>query len=120
MHMQSDGNFVLRRIRDPRLGNEDFAHQRSPIRVSESMRIVIEAVVVTSDGWRLWRELRLAALAEAPAAFGSTLAEWSGAVDTEQRWRARLEDVALNLVFDFRWRGGGHGERNRTRGRSPG
>jgi hypothetical protein len=81
---------------------------------------VIEVAIVTSDGWRLRRELRLAALAAALGVFGSTLAEWSGAADTEQRWRARLEDVALNLVFDFRWRGGGHGERNRTRGRSPG
>lgn len=60
--------------------------------------MVIEVVVVTPDDWRLWREFRLAALAEAPGAFGSTLAEWSGAADTEQRWRARLEGVALNLV----------------------
>jgi ribosomal protein S18 acetylase RimI-like enzyme len=59
---------------------------------------VIEVVKVSPDSWRMWRELRLAALAEAPSAFGSTLAEWSGAGDTEQRWRARLEDVALNLV----------------------
>lgn len=51
------------------------------------------------DDWRLWRELRLAALAEAPAAFGSTLAEWSGTGDAEQRWRGRLRDVALNLVL---------------------
>ena len=49
------------------------------------------------DDWQLWRELRLAALAEAPDAFGSTLAEWSGAGDTEQRWRTRLHGVALNL-----------------------
>lgn len=60
---------------------------------------MIEAVVVTPDGWRLWRELRLAALAEAPAAFGPTLEEWSGAADTEQRWRAHLEDVALNPSY---------------------
>lgn len=60
--------------------------------------MVMEVVRVTPDGWRLWRELRLAALAEAPGAFGSTLAEWSGAADTERRWRARLNDVALNLV----------------------
>jgi ribosomal protein S18 acetylase RimI-like enzyme len=59
---------------------------------------VIEVVKVSPDGWRMWRELRLAALTEAPRAFGSTLAEWSAAGDTEQRWRARLEDVALNLV----------------------
>jgi ribosomal protein S18 acetylase RimI-like enzyme len=60
--------------------------------------MVIEIVKVSPDDWRMWRELRLAALAEAPSAFGSTLAEWSGAGDTEQRWRARLADVALNLV----------------------
>ena len=60
---------------------------------------VIEALVVNPDDWRLWRELRLAALADAPAAFGSTLAEWSGTGDVEQRWRGRLHDVALNLVL---------------------
>ena len=60
---------------------------------------MIETRVVDPDEWRVWRELRLAALADAPAAFCSTLAEWSGAGDTEQRWRARLHDVALNLVL---------------------
>lgn len=50
------------------------------------------------DDWQLWRALRLEALGEAPAAFGSTLAEWQGAGDTEQRWRNRLTSVALNLV----------------------
>lgn len=43
--------------------------------------------------------LRRAALAEAPAAFGSTLAGWSGAGDVERRWRGRFEDVALNLAL---------------------
>lgn len=62
--------------------------------VCGSTRKVTEVVNVSPDSWRMWRELRLAALAEAPNAFGSTLAEWSGAGDTEQRWRARLEDVA--------------------------
>jgi ribosomal protein S18 acetylase RimI-like enzyme len=37
-------------------------------------------------------------LADAPAAFGATLESWSGAGDTEDRWRQRLEDVPLNLV----------------------
>jgi ribosomal protein S18 acetylase RimI-like enzyme len=41
----------------------------------------------------------MTALTEAPGAFGSTLSEWSGAGDTEQRWRARFEEVALNLVL---------------------
>ncbi len=40
----------------------------------------------------------MSALAEAPYAFGSTLAEWQGAGDTEQRWRARLASVPLNLI----------------------
>lgn len=46
--------------------------------------------MLTPDDWPLWRELRLAALADAPAAFGATLAEWSGEGDREERWRARL------------------------------
>jgi ribosomal protein S18 acetylase RimI-like enzyme len=50
---------------------------------------VIELREVTSDDWQEWRELRLAALADAPYAFGSQLADW---VDAEEsRWRARLD-----------------------------
>lgn len=60
---------------------------------------MVDIAVITAEDWRLWRELRLAALADAPDAFGSTLAEWSGAGDTEARWRGRLEDVALNLML---------------------
>lgn len=60
---------------------------------------VIEVLVLTPDDWQLWRGLRLAALAEAPAAFCSTLAGWSGAGDAEQRWRARLTEVPFNLVL---------------------
>ena len=60
---------------------------------------VVDVLVLTPDDWRLWRQLRLAALAEAPAAFGSTFAEWSGSGDTEPRWRARLASVALNLLL---------------------
>lgn len=51
---------------------------------------MLELRTLTSDDWRLWRGLRLAALAEAPGAFGSTLAEWSGDGDREERWRDRL------------------------------
>jgi ribosomal protein S18 acetylase RimI-like enzyme len=54
---------------------------------------------LTPDDWQLWRGLRRAALAEAPAAFGSTLAEWSGPGDTEERWRTRLSGVPLNLLL---------------------
>lgn len=62
-------------------------------------RDVIDVLALHPDDWRLWRTLRRAALAEAPAAFGSTLADWSGAGDLERRWRGRLEDVALNLAL---------------------
>ncbi|MCD9194763.1 GNAT family N-acetyltransferase [Streptomyces albireticuli] len=51
---------------------------------------MIELRVLTADDWLVWRELRLAALAEAPYAFGATLAEWQGDGDREERWRARL------------------------------
>lgn len=56
---------------------------------------------VTSDDWQVWRRLRRRALGEAPEAFGSTLAEWSGAGDTEDRWRHRLDAVPVNLVADL-------------------
>jgi len=54
------------------------------------------------DDWRLWRKLRLDALAEAPYAFGSTLADWQGKGDTEIRWRGRLADVPLNIIAEWR------------------
>jgi ribosomal protein S18 acetylase RimI-like enzyme len=46
--------------------------------------------------WKLWRELRLEALREAPDAFGSTLAQWLDA--PESRWIQRLESVPFNLI----------------------
>lgn len=58
-----------------------------------------ELRVLTPGDWQLWRRLRLAALAEAPHAFGSTLAEWQGEGDREERWRARLAlPGSYNLV----------------------
>jgi ribosomal protein S18 acetylase RimI-like enzyme len=51
---------------------------------------VIELRVLAPGDWAMWRELRLAALAEAPYAFGSRLADWQGEGDHEQRWRNRL------------------------------
>lgn len=59
--------------------------------------IVLRAL--SADDWPTWRELRLAALADAPYAFGSTLADWQGARDTEERWRGRLGlPASHNLV----------------------
>ncbi|TWP36498.1 GNAT family N-acetyltransferase [Leekyejoonella antrihumi] len=60
---------------------------------------MIEVRELEPDDWRLWRRLRQAALADAPEAFGSALADWTGTGDTEERWRARLEDVPVNLVM---------------------
>jgi sugar/nucleoside kinase (ribokinase family)/ribosomal protein S18 acetylase RimI-like enzyme len=54
------------------------------------------------DDWSSWRTLRLEALAEAPYAFGSKLADWQGPGDTEARWRARLSDVPLNIIAEWR------------------
>ncbi|MGY4919495.1 GNAT family N-acetyltransferase [Streptomyces sp. 900116325] len=51
---------------------------------------MLELRTLESDDWPVWRELRLAALAEAPYAFGSTPAEWQGSGDREERWRTRL------------------------------
>lgn len=51
---------------------------------------MIELRRLSPDDWEIWRTLRLAALAEAPYAFGSQLADWQGNNDTEDRWRGRL------------------------------
>lgn len=51
---------------------------------------MLEVRTLEPDDWPLWRELRLAALADAPHAFGSTLADWQGSGDREDRWRSRL------------------------------
>lgn len=45
--------------------------------------------VLGAGEWPLWRAVRLAALAEAPAAFKARLADWDSG--GEQRWRARWE-----------------------------
>ena len=57
----------------------------------------IEIRRLSPDDWHAFRALRLAALAGAPDAFGTTVAEvttW-----TEARWRARLSDVAQWIAW---------------------
>jgi ribosomal protein S18 acetylase RimI-like enzyme len=56
---------------------------------------------VGEDDWREWRALRLRALAGDPAAFGSTLADWTGAGDTEDRWRRRLAASPFSALLEL-------------------
>ena len=51
---------------------------------------MLEIRELSPDEWEIWRRLRLDALAEAPYAFGSRLADWQGENDREERWRSRL------------------------------
>jgi len=60
----------------------------------------LELRVVTADDWRLWRALRLGALADAPYAFGSRLRDWQDA--PEERWRERLELPGSHNLMAFR------------------
>lgn len=50
--------------------------------------MTFELRAVSADDWRAWRLARLAALSDAPGAFGSRLEEWADA--PESRWRTRL------------------------------
>ncbi|MEV0896597.1 GNAT family N-acetyltransferase [Actinoplanes sp. NPDC049802] len=51
---------------------------------------MIETRALDEGDWKIWRELRLAALTEAPQAFCARLADWQGDGDREERWRSRL------------------------------
>lgn len=61
-------------------------------------------MLLDPDGWRLWRDLRLAALSDAPDAFRASYSYWSTDGDTEANWRARLAARPLNVVITL------HGE----------
>ncbi|KAL7940413.1 acyl-CoA N-acyltransferase [Trichoderma barbatum] len=58
---------------------------------------MIELRTLSADDWEAWRAVRLAALANAPDAFGSGFNDWVNA--TEAQWRNRLSiPDAIDLV----------------------
>ncbi|KAL6909020.1 acyl-CoA N-acyltransferase [Trichoderma evansii] len=58
---------------------------------------MFELRTLSADDWEAWSAIRLAALANAPDAFGSTFNDWINA--PEARWRSRLSiPGAIDLV----------------------
>ncbi|MYT33762.1 MULTISPECIES: GNAT family N-acetyltransferase [unclassified Streptomyces] len=55
--------------------------------------------VLTTDDWPLWRDIRLAALAEAPRSFKSRLEDWH--CGGQERWRARLDLPGAHNIVAF-------------------
>jgi ribosomal protein S18 acetylase RimI-like enzyme len=51
------------------------------------------------DDWADWRLLRQRSLAEDPQAFSSSTTMWTGASDTERRWRARIADGPCFVAY---------------------
>ena len=57
---------------------------------------VVEIREITPDNWQAMRDVRLAALQEAPQAFGSTYAR--EAPFTREQWLARISDRAVTYL----------------------
>ena len=79
--------------------------------MTEAEGIVVRAL--SADEWRTWRDIRLRSLADAPEAFGSTLAREQGFTESDWlRWLrgisvlATVEGVPAALGGGFRVRDG--------------
>ena len=57
---------------------------------------VVDIREITQDDWQAMRDVRLAALREAPSAFGSTYAR--EAPFTREQWLARISDRAVHYL----------------------
>ncbi|SCK22325.1 Ribosomal protein S18 acetylase RimI [Streptomyces sp. WMMB 714] len=60
---------------------------------------MVRVRVLTTDDWPLWRDVRLAALAEAPRSFKSRIEDWHWG--GEERWRARLAMLGAHNIVAF-------------------
>ena len=79
---------------------EDLSKSLRLERGNAKAAMTIELRAMSADDWLAWRSMRLAALTDAPSAFGSRLQEWADA--PEERWRERLSiPGAIDLLaFD--------------------
>jgi ribosomal protein S18 acetylase RimI-like enzyme len=55
---------------------------------------------VGPDDWPVWRLLRQRSLTEDPQAFAASTEHWTGDLDTEERWRARLTQPGACFVAE--------------------
>ena len=62
----------------------------------EDADCAVRVAELLEEDWRLWRDLRLEALADAPHAFGGTLAQAQAC--TEEEWRSWWHDLEKGTV----------------------